>query len=47
MDVKFDDWVENVLVRFLFGFGVEVEKSSIFHEYCKINYQGRAGTGIG
>lgn len=28
---QFDDWAENGLVRFLFGFGVEVEKSSIFH----------------
>ena len=42
-DDQFDDWTENSSVRFLFGFGVEVEKSSIFHEYCKINYQGRAG----
>ena len=45
-DDQFDDWVENVLVRFLFGFRVEVEKSSIFHEYCKIKYQGRGGPGI-
>lgn len=44
-DDQFDDWVENVLVRFLFGFRVEVEKSSIFHEYCKIKYQGRGGAG--
>ena len=29
-DGQFDDWAENVLVRFLFGFGVEVEKSLIF-----------------
>ena len=30
-DDQFDDWAENVLVRFLFGFGAEVEKSSIFY----------------
>ena len=30
-DDQFDDWAENGLVRFLFGFGVEVEKSSIFY----------------
>ena len=33
----------NGLVRFLFGFGVEVEKSSIFYEYYKIRYQERGG----
>lgn len=31
MGVEFDYRAENGFVRFLFGFGVEVEKSSIFH----------------
>jgi hypothetical protein len=45
-DDQFDDWVENVLVRFLFGFGVEVEKSSIFSLILQNQISGESGPGI-
>ena len=40
MDFEFGDLAKYSLVRFLFGFGVEVEKSSIFRESVKSVYWG-------
>lgn len=47
MGARFDDWVYNGLVRFLFGFGVEVEKSSIFSLILQNQISGERGPGIG
>ena len=46
MGAKFDDWAENGLVRFLFGFGIEVEKSSIFSLILQNQLSGESGLGI-
>ena len=46
MGVEFDYRAENGFVRFLFGFGIEVEKRSIFSLILQNQILGESGLGI-